>query len=61
LVGFDKHHITIRWTTAYNGGDDVDDYEIDWKIDTNDLFDTIYSTGNLTTFTIAGLETGRLY
>lgn len=41
LLSSDKDYIQIGWTASYNGGNDIDDYEVDWKIETNDLFDTI--------------------
>jgi hypothetical protein len=39
----------------------VDDFEVDWKIETNDLFDTVQSSNNLNYFTVDGLQVGRLY
>jgi hypothetical protein len=41
LLESDKTYIKIGWTSEYNGGDELDDYEVDWKIDTNDVYDII--------------------
>lgn len=41
MLESDKTYIKIGWTINYDGGDELDDYEVDWKIETNDLFDTI--------------------
>lgn len=61
MLESDKSFVTIGWTIAYNGGDDIDDYEVDWKIDTNDVYSVIKSTNNLNYFKVGGLQKGRLY
>ena len=47
MLASDKDYIQIGWTASYDGGAVIDDYEVDWKIETNDLFDTIQSSNNL--------------
>lgn len=61
LLEAKKTSITIGWQVNYNGGISIDDFEVDWKIDTNDLFAPIYSSNNQNQFTLTGLQTGRLY
>lgn len=61
LLEATKTSIKIGWQVNYNGGISIDDYEVDWKIDTNDLFAPIYSSNNQNQFTLTGLQTGRLY
>lgn len=46
----------------YNGGDEIDDYEVDWKHeDEVYIWTTISSTSNLNTHTITDLTTGLRY
>ena len=61
MLAAEEDFITIGWSAPNNGGDDIDDYEVDWKIDTNDLFSTIQSSNNQLQFTVEGLRAGRLY
>jgi hypothetical protein len=61
MIEAEETFIKIGWTSSYNGGDDIDDYEVDWKIDTNDLFTTVLSSNNLLHYTVEGLFRGRLY
>jgi hypothetical protein len=61
MVSSDKDYVRISWLPNYDGGDDIDDYEVEWKIETNDLFNTFKSSNNLLAFTVDGLQVGRLY
>jgi len=36
--------ISFGWQVTYDGGAEVDDFEIDWKLNSNSVWSTIYST-----------------
>ena len=46
LVEAQKTWIQFSWSINYNGGIHINDFEVDWKIETNDLFATILSSNN---------------
>jgi hypothetical protein len=55
-VQADKTYISIAWTVTYDGGSSVDDYQVDWKLDSDvSWIYTITSTNNLKTLTASGL------
>lgn len=37
------------------------DYQLDWKLNTDDTYTTLQSTGNLLNYNVSGLQTGKLY
>jgi hypothetical protein len=48
LVFQDETTIEIQWTTNFNGGTPIDDYEVYWKESTATVYvDYVLSTGNL--------------
>jgi hypothetical protein len=57
MVAADKTYITINWVyPLYDGGDEVDDYQLDWKLSASPSWPvTVFTTGNLTYYTIGGL------
>jgi titin len=58
----EKLFIEIRWQIPYNGGDEIDDYQIDYKHEDEVYnWETIFSTGNLNQYTITDLLTGEIY
>jgi hypothetical protein len=57
MTAADKTFISIKWMyPSYDGGDYIDDYQIDWKLSVSPSWPTtIFTTGNLTYYTINGL------
>lgn len=47
----EKTYITIEWSIPYDGGDEIDNYEIDWKMaSVLDTWDTIPYTATANSY-----------
>jgi len=63
LVLQDETTIEVAWTTNFNGGTPIDDYQVYWKRETDSSYLTfVLSTGNQKNHrVISGLQTGVRY